>query len=143
MTIRQFLKKDTADVIQLWKIVFKNDPPWNEPQAIIKRKLAYQSELFLVGEKQGRVIATVLGGYDGFRGWIYHLAVDPKERKSGIATKMISLIEKKLKNLNCIKINIQIRSSNPEVVSFYQHLGYKTEDHTSMGKLINLDNSKN
>jgi ribosomal protein S18 acetylase RimI-like enzyme len=134
--IRKFLEKDAPDVITLWENVFKNDPPWNYPQSIIKRKQAYQSELFLVGLIEGRVIATVLGGYDGFRGWIYHLAVHPDYQKKGYASLLLRQIESKIAEMGCIKINIQIRSSNTEVIDFYRSSGYLIEDHTSMGKLL-------
>ncbi len=136
LVIREFEAKDHSVVIKLWESLFKNDPPWNDPASIIKRKLAFQSELFLIGEDNRRVVATVLGGYDGFRGWVYHLAVDTDKRRIGIARQMMNAIEKKLKDLGCIKINLQIRSSNLDVVAFYEAIGYSKENHISMGKLI-------
>ena len=136
LIIREFEEKDHSAVIKLWESLFKNDPPWNDPASIIKRKLAFQSELFMVGVDNQRVVATVLGGYDGFRGWVYHLAVEPEKRRVGIARQMMNAIEKKLKDLGCIKINLQIRSSNLDVVAFYEAIGYSKENHISMGKLI-------
>jgi hypothetical protein len=76
LVIREFEEKDHSAVIKIWQNLFRNDPPWNDPASIIKRKLAFQPELFLVGEENRKVVATVLGGYDGFRGWVYHLAVE-------------------------------------------------------------------
>ena len=136
LIIREFEEKDHSAVIKLWESLFKNDPPWNDPASIIKRKLAFQSELFLIGEDNRRVVATVLGGYDGFRGWVYHLAVNADKRRTGIARQMMNAIENKLKDLGCIKINLQIRSSNLDVVAFYEAIGYSKENHISMGKLI-------
>jgi ribosomal protein S18 acetylase RimI-like enzyme len=136
LVIREFEDNDHSAVIKIWESLFKNDPPWNNPASIIKRKQAFQSDLFLVGEKNRKVVATVLGGYDGFRGWVYHLAVEPDKRRAGIARRMMDAIEKKLKNLGCIKINLQIRASNLDVVAFYEAIGYSKENHISMGKLI-------
>jgi ribosomal protein S18 acetylase RimI-like enzyme len=134
LQIRPFRKEDSKAVIVLWSSVFKNDPPWNEPSRIIEKKSAYQAELFLVGTCDKNVIATVLGGYDGFRGWIYHLAVAAQFQRRGVAKLMMAAIEEKLKELGCIKINLQIRSSNQDVINFYRKLGYTIEDHISMGK---------
>ena len=136
LIIRQFKEEDTPDVIRLWKKSFPTDPPWNDPQDIVQRKTNYQRELFLVGELQGRVVATVLGGYDGFRGWVYHLAVINDNRRSGIGKMMMIAIEKELRQLGCIKINVQVRSSNQEVILFYKRIGFDIEDHVSMGKLL-------
>ena len=134
--IREFSAADEAAVIRLWKTVFENDPPWNDPELVIRRKQAFQCELFLVGELNSELIATVLGGYDGFRGWIYHLAVLPSWQHRGIARMMMMAIEGKLLDLGCIKINLQVRASNFQATDFYRSVGYSVEDHISMGKLL-------
>ena len=136
INIRQFEINDTDAVIKLWKKSFPTDPPWNDPQDIIKRKTDFQSELFLIGESGGKIIATVLGGYDGFRGWVYHLAVINDNRRSGIGKKMMLTIEQMLRQLGCIKMNIQVRSSNQDVILFYNEIGFEIEDHVSLGKLL-------
>jgi ribosomal protein S18 acetylase RimI-like enzyme len=135
-SIREFDVNDTDEVIALWHETFKNDPSWNDPLEIITRKQAVQKELFLVGVFKRRIVAAVLGGYDGFRGWVYHLAVDPEYQGRSFGRKMMEAIEKKLLDLNCPKINLQIRSQNSAVISFYENLGYDVEDHTSMGKVL-------
>jgi ribosomal protein S18 acetylase RimI-like enzyme len=134
--IREFEKSDTDAVINLWKKSFPTEPPWNNPQAVIQRKNEFQSELFLVGETHEKIIATVLGGYDGFRGWVYHLAVINDSRRSGIGKNMMHAIEQKLRHLGCVKLNLQVRSSNHDVILFYKEIGFEIEDHVSMGKLL-------
>src|SRR5262249_4374342 len=94
-------------------------------------------ELFLVAEHQGRIVATVIGGFDCFRGWIYHLAVTSGERRAGVGRAMMAEVEKRLRNLGCAKINLQVRSSNDTVIQFYRDLGYSVEDRVSMGKPLN------
>ena len=118
----------------LWNLVFPDDPSWNEPHRIIANKLRKQRELFLVGLMDARVIATVIGGYDGFRGWIYHLAVHPEFRNHGFGRRMMERIESLIAAQGAVKINLQIRSSNLNVIRFYERLGYRAEDHQSMGK---------
>ena len=136
LAIRPFARDDESQVIALWREVFAKDPPWNEPTEIIRRKLQVQPELFLVGELDGRIVATVIGGYDGFRGWVYHLGVTGTLGRQGIGRKMMSEIEARLAAIGCPKINIQVRAWNEAVVGFYKALGYTVEPHTSMGKLL-------
>ncbi|UCG53246.1 MAG: GNAT family acetyltransferase [Candidatus Latescibacterota bacterium] len=136
LIIRPYLEEDSVEVIALWREVFTNDPPWNDPPQVIQRKLAVQRELFLIGELRGRIVATVIAGYDGFRGWIYHLAVAPNEQRKGLGRAMMAEAEKRLKAIGCPKINLQVRSTNTDVIAFYKALGYSVEDHTSFGKLL-------
>jgi ribosomal protein S18 acetylase RimI-like enzyme len=132
--IREYAERDRADVAALWELVFADDPPRNAPDRVIERKLATQRELFLVAERGGRVVGTVLGGYDGFRGWIYHLAVHPDRRREGLGHALMVAIEERLRALGCPKINLQVRARNPAIAAFYERLGYAVEDHVSMGK---------
>ena len=134
--IRPFREADETQVVSLWRRVFSDDPPWNDPPAVIRRKLRVQSELFLVGEKNGRIVATVMAGYDGFRGWIYHLAVAQEDRRKGIARAIMAEAETKLQRLGCTKINLQIRESNTSAIDFYKSIGYDIEERVSMGKLL-------
>ena len=86
-TFRKFKKIDTNEVISLWKIC-KLIVPWNDPLKDIKRKLSIKDELFIIGEINNKIIATVMAGYDGHRGYIYYLAVLPKLQKKGIGSSI-------------------------------------------------------
>jgi len=134
--IRAFEARDEAAVRRLWQQAFPDDPPRNEPAAVIRRKLAVQRELFLVGESDGVVLATLLAGYDGFRCWVYHVAVDAAHRRKGYGRQMMRAAERLLECMGCPKLNIQVRAHNQEVVGFYRQLGYAVDDHISMGKLL-------
>jgi ribosomal protein S18 acetylase RimI-like enzyme len=136
LRIRPFVEHDRVEVIALWEEAFADDPPWNAPQAVIGRKLTVQPQLFLVGELEGKVVATVLAGFDGVRGWIHHLAVVPSLRRRGIATQMMREAESGLAKLGCPKVNLQVRPTNANVVAFYQSIGYQVEERVSMGKRL-------
>ena len=132
--IREFEEADREGVIALWDLAFTGDPPRNAPELVIERKLDTQRELFLVALSKDQLVGTVLGGYDGFRGWAYHLAVHPDHRRAGIGRKLMQALEIRLRALGCPKVNLQIRATNGEVRAFYEALGYQTEDRISMGK---------
>ncbi len=121
---------------QLWNRVFADDPPWNAPAVMIDNKLKVQPELLLVGIHDAVLVGAVMAGFDGVRGWIYHLAVAPESRRRGIATHLVRASESGLRDRGCPKVNIQIRATNAGVVAFYRSLGYAIEDRVSMGRRL-------
>ena len=135
MEIRPYQECDESSVVQLWTdcgLVV----PWNNPRLDIDRKLKVQREMFLVGSINGSVVATVMAGYDGHRGWINYLAVHPDHQGSGIGRLIMDGAEKYLRNMGCPKINLQVRSANTDVIEFYKQIGYKIDDVVSLGKRI-------
>jgi len=136
LEIRPFRGDDEADVVALWREAFPDDPPWNDPRAIVERKRGVQPELFLVGCDGGRVVATAIAGYDGFRGWMYHLAVAASRRRRGIGRALVAAVEGALRARGCPKVNLQVRSSNADVVRFYERLGYGVDERVSLGKRL-------
>ena len=136
LIVRAYEAADAESVTALWREIFAADPPWNEPGLVIRRKLAVQPELFLVGELGGAVIATVLAGFDGVRGWIHHLAVVPAHRRRGFGRLMMAEAERRLRRLGCPKVNLQVRASNAAVVEFYRRLDYQIEERVSFGKRL-------
>jgi len=134
--IRPYESKDQTQVVALWNEVFPDDPPWNEPASMIRRKLTVQPELFLVAHITGEVAGTVLAGFDGVRGWVHHLAVHASYRRQGLARSLMTAAEKGLAALGCPKVNLQVRATNSAVVGFYRSLGYVVEDRTSLGKRL-------
>ncbi len=138
LVIRQFENSDGPAVIELWR---KCDlvRPQNNPANDIKRKMKINPELFLVGVADNRIIATVMGGYEGHRGWVNYLAVRPQYRRKGYGRQIMYMIEKKLLAVGCPKINLQVRSSNAAVIKFYERIGFKKDDVVSLGKRLEPD----
>lgn len=135
MRIRQYLPQDEKTVIELWR---KCDliRPQNNPKRDIERKLKVNPELFLVGLIDDRIVATVMAGYEGHRGWVNYVAIDPDHRKEGLGRQIMKVVEEKLLALGCPKINLQIRTNNFSAVDFYEKLGYKTDAVISLGKRL-------
>jgi len=135
MDIRSFVASDTDAVIALWDACDLTRP-WNDPRKDIERKQQVQGELFLVGEIDGKIEASVMAGYDGHRGWMNYLAVSPASQKGGLGRKIVAAAEEKLRAMGCPKINVQIRSTNTDALGFYASLGFTDDAVSSMGKRL-------
>ena len=135
MEIIEYQEKDAEAVIELWskcQLVV----PSNNPKKDIERKLKVDRDLFLVGIINGKVIASVMGGYEGHRGWINYLAVDPAHRKNGYGRRIMQEVEKRIRAKGCPKINLQVRATSDGVIKFYQSLGYADDKVIGLGKRL-------
>jgi ribosomal protein S18 acetylase RimI-like enzyme len=133
--IRVFHPDDEPEVVALWEacgLVV----PWNVPADDIAAKLAFQPDLFFVALRDGRIVASVMAGYEGHRGWVNYLAVRPDLQGGGLGRELMHFVEEKLRSLGCPKINLQVRGSNEKVLAFYQRLGYAVDDTVSLGKRL-------
>lgn len=135
MKIRLYSDDDQSSLIALWQdcglIV-----PHIDPDRDIERKLQASPEWFVVGTLDEDLVASCMIGYDGHRGWINYLAVAPAQRRKGYARQLMHHAEEVLKAAGCPKVNLQIRSTNQAVRSFYEKLGYATDPVISMGKRL-------
>jgi len=135
LEIRPYREADEDAVVALWHecdLVRR----WNDPVKDIGRKLLVQRDLFLVGLLDGRLVATVMAGYEGHRGWINYLAVAPNSRKRGFGRLLMDEAEARLREMGCPKINLHVRRSNAEAARFYRSMGYAEDDVLSMGKRL-------
>ena len=116
--------------------IFPASSPHNDPATSLDKKLRTDPDFLLVSVKDGVVVGSVMGDYDGHRGWIYSLAVTPSLRRQGIASALMHEIEEKLRERGCLKVNLQVVASNNEVVALYEELGFSIEERISMGKKL-------
>jgi len=139
--IRTYHDSDRDEVIDLWHRcdLYR---PWNDPVKDIEAKTAIQPELFFIGTVDEKIVATVMAGFDGHRGWIYYLGVLPEFRCMGFGERIMRKVEEELKKLGCRKINLQVRTSNKDAPEFYKKIGYRNDDVISMGKRIDSDGKK-
>lgn len=135
MRIRPYEARDEAALIGLWTRCGLTRA-WNDPKKDIARKLTVQPELFLVGELDGAIVASVMAGYEGHRGWINYLAVDPDARRRGLGRAIMAHAEDALLARGCPKINLQVRTTNAEVLAFYRALGYGDDEVVSLSKRL-------
>ena len=133
--IRPYAAGDEADVIALWQACGLVRP-WNSPQHDIARKLTTQAEMFLVATQDQTLVGSVMVGYDGHRGWVNYLAVNPAQQGLSIGRALMQEAERLLLERGCPKINLQVRASNTAVLDFYAHLGYTQDEVVSLGKRL-------
>ena len=138
MEIRAFEDRDEDRVVELWRACGLTRP-WNDPHKDIARKRQVQRELFLVGVIDGAVVASAMAGYDGHRGWVNYLAVDPAHRRNGLARALMAAVEARLRALGCAKINLQLRHDNHDARAFYERLGFTEDAVVSYGKRLARD----
>jgi ribosomal protein S18 acetylase RimI-like enzyme len=137
--IREFqYPSDYPQVIDLWKhagpgIHLRH----SDEQEEIAKKLKRDPDLFLVAELDGSIIGSVLGGFDGRRGMVYHLALDDSFRKQGIGTALMDELESRLKQKGCIRTYLLVTRDNLDAIRFYENLDWEQMDLLIYGK--NLD----
>lgn len=128
MRIRTFDAADRAAVVALWQRAGLVRP-WNDPDRDIDRKLADSPWGLIVGETEpdGNVIGSAMVGYDGHRGSVFYLAVDPRHRGRGHGTALMEHAERLLLARGCPKVNVSVRAENRGVIGFYLTRGYRLE----------------
>jgi ribosomal protein S18 acetylase RimI-like enzyme len=139
--IRPYEAPDEDAVICLWQACGLTRP-WNDPRKDIARKLTVQAEWFLVGEAEGRIVASVMAGYDGHRGWLNYLSVEPACRKRGYGKALVQAAEERFIQAGCPKINLLIRGDNINVQDFYRVLGFTQDDVVGFGKRLIPDTAE-
>ena len=135
MHIRPYREPDEEAVVALWNVCGLVRP-WNDPHKDIARKLTVQRELFLIGEVDGLLVATVMAGFDGHRGWVNYLAVAPGLRGRGYAAQLMQRVEEGFLAVGCPKISLLVRAGNTEVLAFYRKLGYAADEAIPLGKRL-------
>ena len=137
VAIRTYEDAHFEGVKALWRGLFSEDTPWHTPEVTVPAKRKVQPDLFVVAVDVGRVVGSIFGGYDGHRGWLNGVAVRKEYQGAGVGAALVREMEKRLGQLGCPKINLQVRTSNAAVVGFYQKLGYAVEERISLGKRVN------
>jgi ribosomal protein S18 acetylase RimI-like enzyme len=136
ISLRQFrFPEDYADVIKLWGnagpgIHLRLSDEFEE----IGKKVERDPDLFLVAEHEGRIIGSVMGGFDGRRGMVYHLAVEEIYRKNGIGARLMEELEHRMKEKGCVRTYLLVTKDNLEAIQFYEKRGWEVMDLLTYGK---------
>ena len=134
--IRPIEDGDRDAVVSLWSAC-NLVVPWNDPEsdiALCRSKPA--NAVLLVGVLGGRIVASVMVGHDGHRGWLYYLACDPQHRGRGFGGAMVAAAEDWLAAQGMPKVHLLVRETNTAVQGFYERLGYARSPVTMMQKWL-------
>lgn len=128
--IRQFcFPADYQQVLDLWSSIEKGvHVGQSDTPSEIEKKLGRDPDLFIVAEHENNIIGSVIGGYDGRRGMIYHLAVNAMFRGQGIGSRLMDEVELRLRNKGCLKCYLLVTEDNLEVGTYYQGRGWQHMD---------------
>jgi ribosomal protein S18 acetylase RimI-like enzyme len=136
MKIREFDIKDYSIVRDLWKAAGLILRPGDELEDV-KLKLRRDPDLFLVAEQNDRIVGSVIGGWDGRRGWIYHLAVVPEHQRKGVGLGLVREVENRLLAKGAKKVNAQVYRWNEKASEFFKAIGYEAQpDLMMIGKQL-------
>ena len=135
LQIRSARDEDEPHLIALWQVCDLTRP-WNNPQkdiAFARRKPASD---VLVGELDGKLVASVMVGHDGHRGIVYYVAVAPHCQGRGFGHAIMKAAEEWLRERDIWKMNLLIRQGNEKVQAFYESLGYEIEPRLCMARKL-------
>lgn len=126
---------DVEQVVELWQACGLTRP-WNDPHVDIAEARAGGTSTVLVARAGSRVVATAMAGHDGHRGWLYYVAVAPDLRGTGLGRAAVVAAEAWLVARGARKIQLMVRTTNPDVLGFYARLGYADQDTTVLGRWV-------
>lgn len=129
MQIRELTAEDRDDVVDLWHEAGLTRP-WNDPAGDFDRALIGATSAVIGAFDAVELIATVMVGHDGHRGWVYYLAVMSTRRSAGLGRRLMSEAESWLLARGAVKVNVMIRHDNVDVLGFYDRLGYSDDEVT-------------
>lgn len=136
LILREYsIPSDYPKVIHLWQ----NAGPGihvrrSDEEHELAKKLQRDPDLFLVAEVDGQIIGSVLGGFDGRRGMVYHLAVDTDYRKKGLGSLLMTELENRMSKKGCIRSYLLVTRDNLEAIHFYEDIGWENMDLLIYGK---------
>lgn len=133
--IEQATEADADVVIGLWQTCGLTRP-WNDPQRDFRMAVNSPSSAVLLWRDEDLVAATVMVGFDGHRGWVYYLAVDPDRRRKGLGRQMMEATEAWLRARGAPKIQLMVREDNEEVIAFYEALGLTRQQVVTLGRFF-------
>lgn len=135
LIIRRYRKSDEASVVALWETCGLVEPG-HDARKDIRRTRSVRPDLLLVALQGGRIVGSAMAGYDGHRGWIDYLAVDPDVRRRGIGRALVAEAERRLRAIGCPMVHLQVLPHRPEALEFAKHLGFAVTEVITLGRRL-------
>ncbi len=135
MQIREFRDGDGPSLRSFWESCGIKIRP-GDSDAALAVFAARNEGLFIIASDERGVAASALGGWDGRRGWLYHVAVRPDQRRHGLGGRLVRLVEARLRALGCPKVNLIVWEDNAAAMDFWAAAGYTREKAVEFGKTL-------
>jgi ribosomal protein S18 acetylase RimI-like enzyme len=135
LSVTPIEENDISDVIALWHRC-GSTRPWNDPAADIALARRGEHSTVLVGRHGGALVASVMVGHDGHRGWVYYVTVDPDSRYKSFGRAIMNAAEDWLRVRGILKLQLMVRKDNAKVQAFYQSIGYYNQETVTFAKWL-------
>jgi ribosomal protein S18 acetylase RimI-like enzyme len=135
LTIKPIEDNEIAEVVALWQRC-GSTRPWNDPAADIALARRGDNSTVLMGRCGGVLVASVMVGHDGHRGWVYYVTVDPDRRHQGFGRSIMNAAEAWLRARGILKLQLMVRKDNAKVHAFYQSIGYYNQETVTFAKWL-------
>ena len=135
MKIQKFSLVFYDEVIQLWRNAGLGVSS-SDSKGEVEKMLNRNPDLFLIGTLKDKVVAVVMGAFDGRRGYVHHLAIDPTYQRQGYGTKIMTKLNENFRQKGIHKIHLFIEKRNKEVIDFYRNLGWEIREDLTMMSFV-------
>lgn len=135
MVIAVICDLEVDAIVDLWRRCDLTRP-WNDPWRDVNNARRTPDATVLVGRVEGALVASVMVGFDGHRGWVYYLAVDPGVRRRGLGRDMMEAAERWLRDRGAPKMQLMVRETNAAALGFYERLGLERQAVITLGKRL-------
>jgi ribosomal protein S18 acetylase RimI-like enzyme len=135
LIIAEIADGDIAEVIALWQRC-GSTRPWNDPASDIALARKDANSTVLLGRHNGALVASVMVGHEGHRGWVYYVTVDPDCRYEGFGRTIMNAAEEWLRARGIPKLQLLVRKDNAKVHAFYQSIGYYDQETVTFAKWL-------
>jgi ribosomal protein S18 acetylase RimI-like enzyme len=135
LSIAPIENHDIPEVIALWHRC-GSTRPWNDPSVDIALARRGEHSTVLLGRQSGALVASVMVGHDGHRGWVYYVTVDPDRRYEGFGRAIMNAAEEWLRARGILKLQLMVRKDNQKVQAFYQSIGYYNQETVTFAKWL-------
>jgi ribosomal protein S18 acetylase RimI-like enzyme len=135
LAIADIADGDVEAVIALWQRC-GSTRPWNDPAGDIAMARRDANSTVLVGRCEGAIVASVMVGHDGHRGWVYYVTVDPDRRYHGFGRTIMTAAEDWLRARGILKLQLMVRKDNAKVHAFYRSIGYYNQETVTFAKWL-------
>jgi ribosomal protein S18 acetylase RimI-like enzyme len=135
MQISPATEADMESTVALWESCGLTHPA-NDPRADFRTALRTTNATVLLGREDDALVASAMVGFDGHRGWVYYLAVDPSRQRAGLGRAMMAAAEQWLKERGAPKLLLMVRDGNDAALGFYERLGLEKQANVVLGKRL-------